>query len=78
MKIEPLTRAGFAPFGDVIEFDGAQQPCNYLGYQRRHKPADYKNDHKAEYFRQCSKQGGHGGGKRAHHCAAKAFDLVHM
>jgi ureidoglycolate lyase len=24
MKIEPLTKAGFAPFGDVIEMEGAQ------------------------------------------------------
>ena len=29
MKIEPLTKAGFAPFGDVIEIDGAQHfPIN--------------------------------------------------
>jgi ureidoglycolate lyase len=29
MKIAPLTKAGFAPFGDVIEIDGAQHfPIN--------------------------------------------------
>ena len=29
MKIEPLTKAGFAPFGEVIEIDGAQHfPIN--------------------------------------------------
>jgi ureidoglycolate lyase len=35
MKIEPLTRAGFAPFGDVIEFDGAQRYPINQGFAER-------------------------------------------
>jgi ureidoglycolate lyase len=35
MKIEPLTRAGFAPFGDVIEMDGAQHYPINQGFAER-------------------------------------------
>ena len=35
MKIEALTKAGFAPFGDVIEIDGAQHYPINQGYAER-------------------------------------------
>ena len=35
MKIEPLTRAGFAPFGDVIEVEGAQHYPINQGFAER-------------------------------------------
>ena len=35
MKIAPLTRAGFAPFGDVIEIDGAQHYPINQGFAER-------------------------------------------
>ena len=35
MKIEPLTKAGFAPFGDVIEMDGAQHYPINQGFAER-------------------------------------------
>ena len=35
MKIEPLARAGFAPFGDVIEIDGAQHYSINQGFAER-------------------------------------------
>ena len=35
MKIEPLTKAGFAPFGDVIEIDGAQHYPINQGFAER-------------------------------------------
>ena len=35
MKIEPLTRAGFAQFGDVIEIDGAQHYPINQGFAER-------------------------------------------
>ena len=35
MKIESLTRAGFAPFGDVIEIDGAQHYPINQGFAER-------------------------------------------
>ena len=34
MKTEPLTKAGFAPFGDVIEIDGAQHFPDQPGFCR--------------------------------------------
>ena len=35
MKIEPLAKAGFAPFGDVIEIDGAQHYSINQGFAER-------------------------------------------
>ena len=35
MKIEPLTKAGFAPFGDVIEIEGAQHYPINQGFAER-------------------------------------------
>lgn len=35
MKIEPLTKAGFAPFGDVIEVEGAQHYPINQGFAER-------------------------------------------
>ncbi len=35
MKIEPLTKAGFAPFGEVIEMDGAQHYPINQGFAER-------------------------------------------
>jgi ureidoglycolate lyase len=35
MKIAPLTKAGFAPFGDVIEIDGAQHYPINQGFAER-------------------------------------------
>ena len=35
MKIEPLTKAGFAPFGDVIEIEGAEHYPINQGYAER-------------------------------------------
>jgi ureidoglycolate lyase len=35
MKIAPLTRAGFAPFGEVIEIDGAQHYPINQGFAER-------------------------------------------
>jgi ureidoglycolate lyase len=35
MKIEPLTKAGFAPFGDVIEMEGAQHYPINQGFAER-------------------------------------------
>jgi ureidoglycolate lyase len=35
MKIEPLTKASFAPFGDVIEIDGAQHYPINQGFAER-------------------------------------------
>jgi ureidoglycolate lyase len=35
MKIEPLTKVGFAPFGDVIEMDGAQHYPINQGFAER-------------------------------------------
>jgi ureidoglycolate lyase len=35
MRIEPLTKAGFAPFGEVIEFDGAQHYPINQGFAER-------------------------------------------
>lgn len=35
MKIEPLTKAGFAPFGEVIEIDGAQHYPINQGFAER-------------------------------------------
>ena len=35
MKIEPLTKAGFAPFGDVIEMEGAQHYPINQGFAHR-------------------------------------------
>ncbi len=35
LKIEPLTRSGFAPFGDVIEMTGAQHYPINQGYAER-------------------------------------------
>lgn len=41
LAIEPLTREAFAPFGDVIELDGAQQfPINQGTTTRFHDLAD--------------------------------------
>jgi ureidoglycolate lyase len=36
MKIEPLTKAGFAPFGDVIEMEGAQHYPINQGFAERY------------------------------------------
>lgn len=35
MRIEPLTKAGFAPFGDVIEMEGAQHYPINQGFAER-------------------------------------------
>ncbi len=35
MKIEPLTKQGFAPFGDVVEMEGAEQCSINQGFATR-------------------------------------------